>query len=510
MKQVHANYTFNPLTKTITLTGLNIAQNQLLLVTNATRGVIYYNFASSSHRATVTAGDNTTVVLTDASTNGHDDYDRLTIYYDDKLNIQTVTGTTASLDYLTEAIATASALSNASLTDIATFDLKDNTLAGSNNNFLSGPKNLAGAIVVIPYIPFGSMSGLVRFASRFQIGYGGMESGGKLADGTTPSYIDSSVQPNFPPLFFPPNTRTIFIKKVNEQGAVSGAGINSTQDFGFMVYRAPSVDYNNPPYSLTIASETKNAVGNKSESAAATDTGTFSLISLFKRLLSRITTLVPANLTVASTRLLVDGSGVTQPVSGTVTANAGTGTFAVSAASLPLPTGAATSANQTTANTSLSNIDTKIPSLSSGRIPVDGSGVTQPVSAGALGTTSDANAGTFNGNFSIISLAKYIANLLVVLLDSRNPANGTLTFSSYSIVASNTNEAAYTVTGRKYYLELKNASSNVMYINFGAAASASTYRLNANEKIVFDSSFVPSGEVRVFGSSGDKLHILVG
>ena len=50
-----------------------------------------------------------------------------------------------------------------------------------------------------------------------------------------------------------------------------------------------------------------------------------------------------------------------------------------------------------------------------------------------------------------------------------------------------------------------------MYINFtGAAASASTYRLNANEKIVFDKNFVPSGEVRVFGSSGDKLHILVG
>src|SRR5690348_14873150 len=36
----------------------------------------------------------------------------------------------------------------------------------------------------------------------------------------------------------------------------------------------------------------------------------------------------------------------TQPVSGTVTANAGTGTFAISAASLPLPTGAATSAKQ--------------------------------------------------------------------------------------------------------------------------------------------------------------------
>jgi hypothetical protein len=41
------------------------------------------------------------------------------------------------------------------------------------------------------------------------------------------------------------------------------------------------------------------------------------------------------------TALKVDGSASTQPISGTVTANAGSGTMAVSAASLPLPTGAA-------------------------------------------------------------------------------------------------------------------------------------------------------------------------
>ena len=72
--------------------------------------------------------------------------------------------------------------------------------------------------------------------------------------------------------------------------------------------------------------------------------------------LSTLNTKIPSNLTVTSTRLLVDGSGVTQPVSGTVTANisgsisntsfavtqataaslnatvVGTGTFAVQAA----------------------------------------------------------------------------------------------------------------------------------------------------------------------------------
>ena len=93
MKQVHPNYTFVASTKTITLTGLNIAQDQLLLITNATRGVIYYNFASSSHRAVVTAGANTTVVLTDANTTGHADSDQLVIHYDDQLSTQTIAGT---------------------------------------------------------------------------------------------------------------------------------------------------------------------------------------------------------------------------------------------------------------------------------------------------------------------------------------------------------------------------------------------------------------------------------
>ena len=46
----------------------------------------------------------------------------------------------------------------------------------------------------------------------------------------------------------------------------------------------------------------------------------------------------------------------TQPVSGTVTANAGSGTFAVSASSLPLPSGASTAANQSSILASLGAI----------------------------------------------------------------------------------------------------------------------------------------------------------
>ena len=122
--------------------------------------------------------------------------------------------------------------------------------------------------------------------------------------------------------------------------------------------------------------------------------------------------------TLTSGKVPVDGSGVTQPVSGTVGISAGsavighvvvdslpsvTGTFwqatqPVSAAALPLPTGAATSAAQTTAQTSLSSIDTKTPALASGKVPVDGSGVTQPVS-GSVSVSNFPGSQAVTGTF---------------------------------------------------------------------------------------------------------------
>lgn len=88
------------------------------------------------------------------------------------------------------------------------------------------------------------------------------------------------------------------------------------------------------------------------------------------------------------------------PVSGTVTANAGTGTLAVSAASLPLPAGAATSAAQTTAATSLGNIDTN---------------------QGAL-----ADAETSSGNGSVIAILKRVRTLLAGGLPAALAAGGGL------------------------------------------------------------------------------------
>jgi hypothetical protein len=147
--------------------------------------------------------------------------------------------------------------------------------------------------------------------------------------------------------------------------------------------------------------------------------------------LSTVNNKIPSGLTVTANKLIVDGSSVTQPISGTVntglsqpltdtqlraTAVPVSGAFyqatqPVSVTTLPLPTGAATDASLSTVNTSVgsvktstdnlltpinniktnldsivtsnSSIDSKLPSgltVTSNKLLVDNSSVTQPVS----------------------------------------------------------------------------------------------------------------------------------
>lgn len=66
----------------------------------------------------------------------------------------------------------------------------------------------------------------------------------------------------------------------------------------------------------------------------------------------------------------------------------------------------ATEAGQTTGNVSLASIDGKLPALSGGRVPVDGSGVTQPISADALPLPAGAATAAHQtaGNSSLTSI----------------------------------------------------------------------------------------------------------
>ena len=119
-------------------------------------------------------------------------------------------------------------------------------------------------------------------------------------------------------------------------------------------------------------------LGAVGDTAATTDTGSFSVVSLIKRGLQNWTTLLAKipTLTLSGSRLLVDNSGVTQPVSATA---------------LPLPSGAATDTNQQTANTSLDNINQKLPALASGRVPVDIGSASVSIGASVEISNDDGN-----------------------------------------------------------------------------------------------------------------------
>lgn len=239
---------------------------------------------------------------------------------------------------------------------------------------------------------------------------------------------------------------------------------------------------------------------------------------------------------------------------------------AVSAASLPLPSGAATSANQTTANTSLSNIDTdlgaladsaassdtgsfslislfkrllstKLPNSSGGRVPVDGSGVTQPVSG-----TVTANAGT--GSFTVAQATHANLKAQAQILDSSGnqltyastgtagtpasdvisvqgisggtplpvrPRNGTVTVTTgtTSATPSTSAQALASNTSRQYLL-IQNISDTDMYFNFGAAATTSNlFVAKGGSGIVFESGFVPTDAVNVICSAASKAYYIL-
>ena len=146
----------------------------------------------------------------------------------------------------------------------------------------------------------------------------------------------------------------------------------------------------------------------------------------------------------------------TQPVSGTVAVSGSvvvTGTFwqatqPISAASLPLPTGAATAANQSTANGLLTSIDTAL----GGTLAVTGDfyPVTQPVS----GTVSISGAVGVTGTFwqatqpiSAASLPLPAGAATSAKQDSTIAAINALVGTEYETVAASQSDQALGATG---------------------------------------------------------------
>lgn len=85
-------------------------------------------------------------------------------------------------------------------------------------------------------------------------------------------------------------------------------------------------------------------------------------------------------------------------------------TLPVSAASLPLPTGAATSALQTTGNASLSSIDGKITAVNTGAVVVSSSALPTGASTGAKQDTGNTSLSSIDGKITAVNTGAVVVS----------------------------------------------------------------------------------------------------
>lgn len=104
------------------------------------------------------------------------------------------------------------------------------------------------------------------------------------------------------------------------------------------------------------------------------------------------------DVTRVSGTVTVDGSGVTQPVSGTITANAGTGTFTVDGSGVTQPVSGTVTANAgtgtfTVGNTNIDNLHSEDYDTGAGTDTTSAIGIAVPAAGGAVVVPGDATAG---------------------------------------------------------------------------------------------------------------------
>ena len=147
MKQIWPDYSYSPATNVLTLTGLNIDRDQLLLVTAADRGRIMYNFADSSVTASAfTSGANTALTLV-ATTAGLTTTAALVIYYDDQL-----TSTTVTISSLPAISGTVTIGAGTAQIGSVTASISGTVTANLSNTVTATYKTAIGEVNAVPFI----------------------------------------------------------------------------------------------------------------------------------------------------------------------------------------------------------------------------------------------------------------------------------------------------------------------------------------------------------------------
>lgn len=190
-------------------------------------------------------------------------------------------------------------------------------------------------------------------------------------------------------------------------------------------------------------------------------------------------------------------------------------------------TGVSTAANQVTGNSSVASIDTKTPALVTGRVPVDGSGVTQPVS-GTVAVSNFPATQPVSGSVSVsnfpatqaisaaalplptgasTSSAQTTGNASLASIDGKVPALGqALAASSVPVVLTALQLTALTPLTTVGATSVGTAISNAPIRNIYSSTPITTI---AYVQLVASTSNA-TNSIHIFDSSGQAMVLALG
>lgn len=144
------------------------------------------------------------------------------------------------------------------------------------------------------------------------------------------------------------------------------------------------------------------------------------------------------------------------------------GTQPVSAASLPLPTGAATAAAQATQGTSLGNIDANAGAVADAAVVADANGTMSAKLRGLVKMLADV-WDSVNHGLKLGAGANHIGEVAVSNFPAGAP-NGALIDRGGTITGAGVSQQVMAANSGRKYLFFQNTSDQDMWIDFGATA----------------------------------------
>ncbi len=169
--------------------------------------------------------------------------------------------------------------------------------------------------------------------------------------------------------------------------------------------------------------------------------------------------------TPTGTLLIGSNSGTAKEVSVnssgdlTVKADITNTTLAITASALPLPTGGATSALQTTGNTSLASVDGKITACNTGAVVVSSSALPSGGSTSALQTTGNTSLASVDGKITACNTGAVVVSSSALPTGGATSALQTTGNTSLSNIESHTGSIEGCVVSNK--LQVDNFTSNL-------------------------------------------------